>query len=62
MLRDMGRSSKDFFNKLTMWKKGMSLSTPRPAYTPALIDDSDEYDLRVAFIGNQNCGKDVLLS
>lgn len=25
MLRDMGRSSKDFFNKLTTWKKGMSL-------------------------------------
>ncbi|KKY32629.1 putative ras family gtp-binding protein rho1p [Diaporthe ampelina] len=43
MLRDMGRSSKEFFSKLTMRKR-------------------EEYNLRVAFIGNQHCGKDVLLS
>ncbi|KAI7782296.1 hypothetical protein LA080_013702 [Diaporthe eres] len=43
MLRDVSRSSKEFFSKLTMRKR-------------------EEYDLRVAFIGNQNCGKDVLLS
>lgn len=62
MLRDVSRSSKEFFSKLTMRKKGMSLSPTEPAYPPVLINDSEEYDLRVAFIGNQNCGKDVLLS
>ncbi|POS79949.1 hypothetical protein DHEL01_v201657 [Diaporthe helianthi] len=43
MLKDMRRSSKDFFGKLTVRKK-------------------EEHSLRVAFIGNQHCGKDVLLS
>lgn len=64
MLRDVSRSSKEFFSKLTMRKKGMSLSPKRPVipYSTVLINVSEEYDLRVAFIGNQNCGKDVLLS
>lgn len=62
MLRDMSRSSKEFFSKLTMRKKGMTLPPTKPVDAPILIDDSEEYDLRVAFIGNQNCGKDVLLS
>lgn len=62
MLRDMGRSSKEFFSKLTVRKRGMSLPPTEPASHPPLINDLEEYNLRVAFIGNQHCGKDVLLS
>lgn len=62
ILRDMGRSSKDFFSKLTMRKKGKSPPLPKPAHPLIMIDDSVEYDLRVAFIGNQQCGKEALLS
>lgn len=62
VLRDVGKSSKEFFNKLSSWKKRMSLTRTTSPLPPILINYLEEYDLRVAFIGNQQCGKDDLLS
>jgi hypothetical protein len=62
MLRDMRRSSKEFFSKLAVRKKGMNLPPTDSVSALVLTSDPEEYNLRVAFIGNQHCGKDVLLS
>lgn len=62
MLRNVGKSSKQFFSKLSSWKKRMSLTRTTFPFPPILINYLEEYNLRVAFIGNQQCGKDDLLS
>lgn len=62
MLRDMRRSSKEIFSKLAVRKRGMFLSPMELLSASVLTHGLEEYDLRVAFIGNQHCGKDVLLS
>lgn len=62
MLRDIRRSSKDFFSKLTVRKKGMNLQRTEAVSPLVLTSRSEEYSLRVAFLGNQHCGKYLLLS
>lgn len=62
MLREMRRSSKEFFSKLAVRKKGIMLLPTKSVSALVLTGHAEEYDLRVAFIGNQHCGKDVLLS
>jgi hypothetical protein len=66
MIRDLGQASKGFFGKLVINK---SKSMP-PAnvirdivsvLTPILINGAEDYKIRVAFIGDGNCGKTNLL-